>query len=171
MDLIDLLPPNLGRVMRRAADALSVPLGGIVTTMLHLACTFSPTTFVASPGGGQIESVVENFLNVGLSGINKSGLTKIHEHVFTQTTKTIAAVVNDVECLLRNAIYVNRKDFPFQDSAATQAASIQKQCQHRNLTRIDDEMATSILNGNGGTVEIGAQHRLVVYNSPALMHR
>ena len=27
----------------------------------------------------------------------------------------------------------------------------------------------SILNGNGGTVEIGAQHRLVVYNSPALM--
>ena len=64
MDLIDLLPPNLGRVMRRTVDALtlgSVPLGGMVTTMLHLACTFSPTTFVASPGGGQIEPVVEIF--------------------------------------------------------------------------------------------------------------
>jgi len=47
--------------MRRTADALSVPLGGMVTTMLHLACTFSPTTFVASPGGGQIEPVVEIF--------------------------------------------------------------------------------------------------------------
>ena len=67
---------------------------------------------------------------------------------------------------------MNRNDIPFQDSTATQAASIQKQCQHCHLTRVDDEIATtlrSILNGNGGTVEIEEQHRLVVYNSPALM--
>jgi hypothetical protein len=54
MDLIDMLPSNLGRVMKRTANALSVPYGGMVTSMLHLACAFSPTTFVASPGGGQI---------------------------------------------------------------------------------------------------------------------
>jgi hypothetical protein len=91
MDLIDMLPSNLGRVMKRTANALSVPYGGMVTSMLHLACAFSPTTFVASPGGGQIEPLVENLLNVGSSCINKSGLTKNPEYLFTQTNEAIAA--------------------------------------------------------------------------------
>ena len=124
--------------MKRTANALSVPYGGMVTSMLQLSCAFLPTTFVASPGGGLIEPLVENLLNVGSSGINKSGLTKNHDYLFTQTNKAIAAVVVDAESLLQSGVYVNRKDIPHLDATATQAASIQKQCQNRNLVRIDD---------------------------------
>ena len=109
-----------------------------MTSMLQLACAFSPTIFVASPGGGLIEPLVENLLNVSSSGINKSGLTKNHDYLFTQTNKAIAAVVVDAESLLQSGVYVNRKDIPHLDATATQAASIQKQCQNRNLVRIDD---------------------------------
>jgi len=124
--------------MKRTANALSVPYGGMVTSMLQLSCAFLPTTFVASPGGGLIEPLVENLLNVGSSGINKSGLTKNHDYLVTQTNKAIAAVVVDAESLLQSGVYVNRKDIPHLDATATQAASIQKQCQNRNLVRIDD---------------------------------
>jgi len=169
MEMIDLFPRNLAKVLRRTGDALSVPLAGLVTEMVHLACVFSPTTFVVGPGQSQIEPVVENFLNVGASGINKSGLSKNHEFLMGQVLKTLNVVSIDVDTLFSNGMFINRKDVPVHDSTATPAASIQKQCQNRSLARFDDEIITmlrSLMNGNGGTVEIGAQFRLTVFGSP-----
>ncbi len=62
MEMIDLFPRNLAKVLKRTGDALSVPLAGLVTEMLHLACVFSPTTFVVGPGQSLLGKVKLNLL-------------------------------------------------------------------------------------------------------------
>ncbi len=61
MDLFELFPENLNRVLKRTADAFSVPYEGALNVVLLLACVFSPVSFVGGPGGGQIEPLVANF--------------------------------------------------------------------------------------------------------------
>ena len=80
-DIDAISPPRLAVVLKKVADAKSIPYGAMISGMLALICAFSPAPWVSSIGG-HFEPLIMNFKNVGNSGINKTGATRYFDFVF-----------------------------------------------------------------------------------------
>ena len=61
-------PPNLSDVLKRVADAKSIPYAGMAAAMLFLTCVFSQASWCIGVGG-QIEPLILYLKNMGMSGI------------------------------------------------------------------------------------------------------
>jgi len=168
-DLDAFFPPKLVRVMKRTADAKSIPLASLATTMLLLAATFSPSSW-ANGVGGHIEPLILHLKAMGDSGINKSGGTKLFDYLFKMVRNALVSLSADAATCLEEGIHIDRQSIPELDRTATQAALIKENSAHRNLTASFDEYATmkrQATNGTGGGAsESGYQHTLTSYNGP-----
>ena len=80
-DIDATFPPWLAAVLKKVADAKSIPYSAMISGMLALICAFSPSSWVSSKGG-HFEPLIMNFKNVGNSGINKTGATRYFDFVF-----------------------------------------------------------------------------------------
>ena len=81
-DIDAIFPPRLAAVLKKVADAKSIPYGAMISGMLALICAFSPAASWVSSIGGHFEPLIMNFKNVGNSGINKTGATRYFDFVF-----------------------------------------------------------------------------------------
>jgi hypothetical protein len=169
-DLGSFFPPKLVGAMFRVADARSIPHAQMVTNMLLLAATFSPSSW-ANGVEGQTEPLILHLKAMGASGINKSGGTQLFDSVFKQVRSTLVALATDSDTCLEEGVRIDRQSIPELDHTGTQAALIKKNSAHRNLTANHDEFATAKRQatngaGGGGSSESGFQHHLVSYNGP-----
>ena len=62
-NLVSFFPSNLASVLKRTADAFSVPLAGMMNLILFFASVLSSTTFICGPVSRQIEPLIAYFLN------------------------------------------------------------------------------------------------------------
>jgi hypothetical protein len=174
IDLLkELFPEPLSDVLIRTAEAFSLPYEGMLSSMLFQACNWNATTYVSRPGRSQIEPVMAFFLDNGESGSNKTGLYKLNEHIIEKVKAVIQALKGDINSQFEIGFKVMRDSIPVRDCTSTPAATIQKQSQHRVLTRLDDEWLIrkrALGNGSSGVgLEHGVQHPLCVFNGPMTM--
>ena len=123
-DIDAIFPPRLAAVLKKVADAKSIPYGAMISGMLALICAFSPAPWVSSIGG-HFEPLIMNFKNVGNSGINKTGATRYFDFVFKTVRGALVSLSLDpVKCLARG-VQVMKRSIPSFDNTATQAALLQ----------------------------------------------
>ena len=124
LDLAKFFPTNLAERCHRYANSFSVPIASMVSMMCTLVSALGTTTYVASPGDGQVTPTAENFLNVGPSGINKTGSFDMLLHVLSQTEEVLRAAAFDVDKQIEEGVLIVASDFPVLDNTATPAATI-----------------------------------------------
>ena len=89
-----LLIPYL-RVLDGLAQEFCLPVHGMASVVLSLASAFSPSTWVTG-AYGQIEPLQLWIVNLGPSGVNKSGLFTLVEHVYKEVIAVMRAARQDV---------------------------------------------------------------------------
>lgn len=164
-----LLIPYL-RVLDGLAQEFCLPVHGMASVVLSLASAFSPSTWVTG-AYGQIEPLQLWIVNLGPSGVNKSGLFTLVEHVYKEVIAVMRAARQDVARCVECGIYVDLKSMPVRDRTATAAAAIALNATDRALFRNDDEWVAykrALSNGSsgGGDLGTGVQHPLRIYNGP-----
>jgi hypothetical protein len=125
-DLLAMFPSSLSDVIRRVADANSVPKAGLASGLLSLAAFYSHASYCVGPSG-QSEPLQLFIANTGESGINKTGLTTILEFVVNEVNKSLVGLANDAGRCIEQGLHVETQNIPVLDRAASPAALIQKQ--------------------------------------------
>jgi hypothetical protein len=64
LEFKDLFPSKFAAVLERQARALAIPVEGVVSLLLQVACIYSPSSFTVSSDGGQLEPTIGYFLQV-----------------------------------------------------------------------------------------------------------
>jgi hypothetical protein len=116
-----LLIPYL-RVLDGLAQEFCLPVHGMASVVLSLASAFSPSTWVTG-AYGQIEPLQLWIVNLGPSGVNKSGLFTLVEHVYKEVIAVMRAARQDVSRCVECGIYVDLKSMPVRDRTAILRAS------------------------------------------------
>ena len=167
-DYTGVVPGPLAIVLKRLADAKSIPYAAMISGFLALVCAFSPTAW-CSGVHGNVEPLILFIKNMGASGINKTGATNYFNYLFNTVRKALVALSQDSTLCIENGVRVASNMIPVLDTTATQAALIQMQSRFSNVYGNFDEWVTQFrqaTNGTAGNVAIGIQHVLTAFNGP-----
>ena len=165
LDLSLVFNQDIALLLQRSADAFSVPTAGMLSLVLFQASTLSPRAYTSSPDGGQLEPNILYLLNVGDSGINKTGLFKMNSWLTRKITTVVKNIAGDSDVLFEKGMSLPQVDIPVEDNSATTAAFILKHSQHRNIYRNSDEWGSvQRCFTNGGSGDTGSQRWLVLFN-------
>ena len=167
-DFTAIFPANLAAVLKRVADAKSIPYAAMISGMLMLACTFSYSSWCTGVAGN-VEPLMLFSKNMGRSGINKTGACQYFEFIFKAVRRALVSLSNDPQTCIDNGVHVSKVLIPALDNTGTQAALIQRHSKTPNLFGSHDEWASvkrQAANGASGAIEIGFQHVLKAYNGP-----
>ena len=99
-DIDAFFPPKLAGILKRVADAKSIPYASLAAGMLLLTCVFSHASWTSGVAG-QIEPLILHLKNVGLSGINKTGCFNYVNYIFHRSNQLPAALWESRSEMLR----------------------------------------------------------------------
>ena len=119
--LSEIFPPKVAITLNRVADAQSIPREAMLTHMLLLGCSFSPTAYTSGIGS-HVEPHVLHLKNLGFSDINKTGATNYNDHVFQKVRSALVAFANDSSLCIEHGIHVSDNLIAESDTTCTQAA-------------------------------------------------
>jgi hypothetical protein len=139
-DLSSMFHPVLAKIMESEAKSHFISIGGMISVVLVLTACFSPHTIVMGVGS-MVHLQLFWILNVGWSGVNKTGIHTLILQIFDKVVKALLALRKDAATCIKNNLRVVLESIAVLDQTATIEATIQKLTENYNLLRGDDEFS------------------------------